>query len=101
MAKWFNTATGAQVPAEEVRELSPGTGVYVHEKSVTYNRVVPTLTDRGRVLSVDVESTTGKQVDGFAVRLADDEAYDPNKHNLAAQVRAMQAAQRARLGRPA
>lgn len=101
MAKWINTASGTEVPASEVRELSPGTGVFVHEATVAYNRVVPTLTDRGRALSVEVQAATEKQVDGFAVRLADDETYDPNKHNITTQARAMQAAVRARQGRPA
>ena len=98
MAKWINTSTGAVVPAAEVRELSPGTGVFVHERTVTFDRIKTTLTDRGRVLDVEVVSVTEKRVDAFVVRIADDATYDPQRDNIASQALAFQAAARAKEG---
>lgn len=96
MAKWINTATGLEVPAAEVRELAPGTGLFVHEASVAYNRIVPTDRDPGRgfIFDVEVQATTARMVDGFAVRLQDGETYDPAVHSVQVQVAAAQAAQR-------
>lgn len=99
MAKWINTSTGVQVPESEVRELSPGTGIFVHERAVTFDKLVPVVTDRGRVLSVEAVTTTQKQVDGFAVKLADDATYNPQTDSLTAQAQKLQATARALEGK--
>lgn len=101
MAKWINTSTGVQVPESEVRELSPGTGIFVHERSVTFEKLVPVVTDRGRVLSMEARTTTEKQVDGFVVKLADDATFNPQTDNITAQAVQLQAAARAREARRA
>ena len=99
MAKWINTATGAEVPAEEVRELSPGTGVFVHERTVTFSKIKPIATDRGRVLNVEAVTVTEKQVDAFVIKLADDATFNPQTDNIVSQAAAMQAAARAQQAR--
>lgn len=100
MAKWINTATGLEVPAVEVRELVPGSGIYVHESVVTVARIVEGAGGRGsssRVSNLSVSSPGPvKVVDGYAVKIADDATYDPAVDNVQRQTLESQAAQRAR-----
>lgn len=96
MAKWYNTSTGLEVPASSVRELQPGTGLFVHETTTTVSNIVER--DNRGVLSYETIQTTTKIVDGYAVRLEDSETYDPNVNYLANQVLALQTAIRVRGG---
>lgn len=99
MAKWVNTSTGLVVPASEVRELFPGSGLFVHETSVDASSIKVTTTDDRRVPVVTLEivpASPKKLVDGYAVKLDDNATFDPNTNTVMAQALASQAAQRAR-----
>lgn len=101
MAKWINTATGLEVPASEVREAIPGSGIFVHETTVTAQRIM-TTGPRGPRLPPPTISVTNpetfKAIDGYAVKIADDATYDPNVDTVQAQALASQTALRARGG---
>lgn len=120
MAKWINTSTGLEVPASEVRELVPGSGIFVHETTVTATRILATPAPpreppppprEGDPRPVPVETgefggtvyalsepQNVKTIDGYAVKIADDATYDPNTDTIQAQALASQTVQRARQG---
>lgn len=105
MAKYINTRTGLEVPANEVRELTPGSGVYVHVATVGAVRVESSppvaegggegdvraaaargiRTPFGTVYPGDASAKivrTAKQVlDAYVVKLGDGETYNPATHN--------------------
>lgn len=105
MAKWINVLTGLVVPATEVRELAAGSGLFVHEATKVVNTFTsdpvadplspPPGATFGRVYTLRPDTTT-RVVDGYAIKLGDDETYDPAVHTIQAQVLAAQAALRAR-----
>jgi hypothetical protein len=120
MAKWINTATGLEVPASEVRELVPGSGIYVHETTVTATRILVTPAPprepapppregdppprvvesgefNGNVYALGSPESV-KQIDGYAVKIADDATYDASTDTIQAQALASQNVQRARQG---
>lgn len=86
MSKWINTSTGEQVPANEVRELTTGSGIFVHETIVQRKQITFVSGRTGRVPVMSTGDVSIKVVDGYAVKIGDDETYDPAKHNVGAQV---------------
>jgi hypothetical protein len=97
MAKWINIATGLEVPSTSVRELVPGSGLFVHETTYVATKLEVTR-ERTGVQIETYPNTTIRTVDGYAVRLEDTETFDPNVDYIGAQVLASQAAIRARGG---
>lgn len=96
MAKWINTVTGLQVPASEVRELVNGSGIFVHETVVQRKQITFVSGRAGREVVVSEDDMSIKIADGYAVKIGDDETYDPAKHSVALQVLNAQQAQRTR-----
>jgi hypothetical protein len=102
MAKYVNTTTGATVPADEVVELSPGSGILIQRATVATKRLETPAGGRGTVPTpfgpANAESrfvdATQVVVTGFVVKLADNETYDPVTHNVISQVLAVQNAAR-------
>lgn len=86
MAKWINTSTGQQVPASEVRELTTGSGIFLHETVVAQKQITFVAGRNGRVPVMSTGDVSIKVIDGYAVKIGDDETYDPAKHNVGAQV---------------
>jgi len=110
MSKWINTATGLVVPASEVQELAPGSGVFVHVSVIQQKQLVigprtrggpaATVTASETAATVTASETAGptKVIDGYAVKIGDDETYDPDVHNVQAQAAKAQATLFARGG---
>lgn len=101
MSKWINTATGLVVPASEVQELAPGSGVFVHVSVIQQKQLVVGPRERGGPAATFAASETAgptKVVDGYAVKIGDDETYDPDVHNVQAQAAKAQATLFARGG---
>lgn len=101
MAKWINTATGLEVPANEVREAFPGSGIFVHETTVTARRIEVTGGGGGRRPAAEItvsDPENQKVVDAFVVRIADDATFDPAVDTVQSQALASQTALRARGG---
>jgi len=111
MAKWINTATGLEVPASEVRETIPGSGIFVHETVVTAARIIarPTTRDRrtpppddsgelGDTTYSVTEPGPVRVIDGFAIKIGTNDTFNPDTDTLQAQALASQAALRARGG---
>lgn len=88
MAKWINTATGLVVPSDEVQEMAPGSGVFVHFTTVTQKSLVVGPQVRGgpaATYSATPQEGPTKVIDGYAVKIGDDETYDPDIHNVQSQ----------------
>ena len=102
MAKWINTATGLEVPTSEVREMVPGSGIFVHEATVTTTSIKVTRAGGPRrpvPASFElVGPSSTKIIDGYAVKIADDATYDAEVNTVSAQALASQTALRARRG---
>ena len=99
MSKWFNLSTGLEVPAAEVREQTAGSGIFVHETTTapTAQLMINRSGREARTITIG-QPIARKVVDGYAVKLADNEAFDPNVNYLGNQALASQAALRARGG---
>lgn len=94
MAKYINTRTGQEVPANEVRELAPGSGLYVHVVTRAKSRVVSTpgrgsgpgipipgvgvFYPDGDTVVTDVVSTS---IDGYVAVIGDNATYNPATDN--------------------
>lgn len=94
MSKWINTTTGQEVPSNEVRELTTGSGLFVHETTVSQRKILRVPGRSGYEITVSETPMTTKLVDGYAVRIGDNETYDPAVHNITNQVLAAQAIHR-------
>lgn len=98
MAKWINVATGLVVPADEVQELTPGSGIFVHFNIVQQPSLVATRERGGETTYSASEVGPTKVFDGYAVRIADDATYDPDLDTIQAQAAKSQTALVARGG---
>ena len=87
MAKWYSVATGLEVPATEVRELIPGSGLFLHTPSITSTYIIERTGNV--VISDPIERPTAI---GYAVKLGDTEKFVPSFDYVRAQVLASQTA---------
>jgi hypothetical protein len=92
--KYINIRTGQEVPANEVRELTPGSGLYVHVTTRTKSVVVSRPrreSEQGIVLpgigmfyptgETEVNTIISSVVDSYVAAIEDGVSYNPEVHN--------------------
>lgn len=87
MAKWYSVTSGLEIPATEVRELIPGSGLFLHTPLIAAAHI--SKQNGTIVISEPIESPTAI---GYAVKLGDTEKFDPSFDYVRAQVLASQTA---------
>lgn len=79
MTKFINCQTGLEVPVSEVREITPGSRIFVHVSTVFATPISAII---------DPESTSQmltpyarRVVDSYVAAIADDATYNPTTDN--------------------
>ena len=94
MAKYINIRTGLEVPANEVREIAPGSGIYVHIAVVQIAKLVSTPSlDRVQTSiptafgplypggTTSVVGATTQIADAYVAVIANDATYNAVRDN--------------------
>jgi len=92
--KYINIRTGQEVPANEVRELTPGSGLYVHATTRTKSVVVSRPkreSDQGIELpgigvfypngELETNTIVSSAIDSYVAVIEDGAKYDPEINN--------------------